>query len=452
MTSTEVRGPRARRLRILDVVIGTESDSGADPSDAEYPADMSFTDQAKRAKAAARVLAGLNRSGKDAALHAMADALVAAETEVLAANALDVEAARVTGTSEAIIDRLRLNPARIEGMVVGLRDLSGLADPVGDVVRGWTNANGVQVRQVRVPLGVVGIIYEARPNVTADAGGICLKSGNAALLRGSSSAINSNRAIVAALRAGLANADVPADAIQLVEGGREVTTEMMTARGLVDVLIPRGGAGLIEAVVRNSQVPVIETGTGNCHLYVDASADEDVALEILLNAKTQRPSVCNAVETLLVHRGVADSFVPKALAAMRGAGVTVHGTPAVAAYGDEVVAATDGEFDGEYLSLDLAADVVDDLDAALAHIRSHSTGHSETIVTDDSRAANRFVAEVDAAAVLVNASSRFVDGGEFGFGAEIGISTQKLHARGPMGLPEMTSTKYVVVGEGQTRA
>lgn len=412
---------------------------------------MTFTEQAQRAKIASRELAVLNRASKDAALQAMADALAAAVEPVLAANADDVSAARESGTSEALVDRLTLTAARVDGMVAGLRALAGLADPVGDVVRGWTNPNGVRVRQVRVPLGVVGIIYEARPNVTADAAGICLKSGNAALLRGSSSALNSNRAIVAALRQGLATSGLPEDAVQLVEGDRSVTAEMMAARGLVDVLIPRGGAGLINAVVQGSKVPVIETGTGNCHLFVDADADQDMAIEILLNAKVQRPSVCNALETLLVHADAAPSFLPKALAALAGAGVTVHGTPAVQAYSSDIVPAETNEFDDEYLSLDLACDIVDSLDEALAHIRVHSTGHSETIVTEDRRSAERFVNEVDAAAVLVNASSRFVDGGEFGFGAEIGISTQKLHARGPMGLEEMTSTKYVVEGDGQTR-
>ncbi|MGC4153020.1 MAG: glutamate-5-semialdehyde dehydrogenase [Propionicimonas sp.] len=411
-----------------------------------------FLAQAGRAKEAARVLATLNRAAKDSALHAMADALLAATDDVLAANALDVAAAREAGTSDAMIDRLSLSAGRVEGMAEGLRALAALADPVGDVVRGWTNPNGVRVRQIRVPLGVVGIIYEARPNVTADAAGICLKSGNAALLRGSSSTLNSNRAVTAALHAGLVAAGLPADAVQLVEGGREITDRMMTARGYLDVLIPRGGAGLINAVVNGSKVPVIETGTGNCHLFVDATGDFDMAVEILRNAKTQRPSVCNAVETLLVHSEIADRFLPLALAAMKEAGVTVHGTPEVTAHDPAVVPARPEEFDGEYLSLDLAAKVVGSLDEAIDHIRQHTTGHSETIVTEDRRAAERFTAEVDAAAVLVNASSRFVDGGEFGFGAEIGISTQKLHARGPMGLAEMTSTKYVVEGDGQTRA
>ena len=413
---------------------------------------MTFAEQAKQAKAAARSLALASRAAKDAALHAMAAALTASAEPVLAGNAQDVAAAEAAGTDQAMIDRLRLTPARIEGMADGLRALAGLPDPVGEVVRGWTNANGVRVRQVRVPLGVVGIIYEARPNVTADAAGICLKSGNAALLRGSSSALNSNRAVVAALREGLVASGLPADAVQLVEGDRGVTAEMMAARGLVDVLIPRGGAGLINAVVDGSKVPVIETGTGNCHLFVDASADPEMAIGILLNAKVQRPSVCNALETLLVHADVAPSFLPRALAALGEAGVTVHGTPAVTAYSADVVPAGPQEFDGEYLSLDLACDIVESLDEAIAHIQVHSTGHSETIVTNDRRAAERFAAEVDAAAVLVNASSRFVDGGEFGFGAEIGISTQKLHARGPMGLEEMTSTKYLVDGDGQTRA
>jgi len=395
-------------------------------------------------------LSSATRATKDAALLAMADSLAKSETAILEANARDVARAEANGTGAALIDRLRLTPDRIAGMVEGLRELAALPDPVGDVVRGWTNANGVQVRQVRVPFGVVGIIYEARPNVTADAGGICLKSGNAALLRGSSSAAASNAAVVEALQTGLVDAGLPAEAIQLVPGPREVTNELMAARGLVDVLIPRGGAGLIDNVVRNSQVPVIETGVGNCHVFVDAGADEEMALKILINAKTQRPSVCNAAETLLVHADIADSFLPKALETLAAHGVTVHGDSQVAAYGD-VVPADEKDFAEEYLSLDLAVAIVESLDAAMHHIRRYSTGHTETIVTESQTSAARFTTEVDAAAVLVNASGRFVDGGEFGFGAEIGISTQKLHARGPMGLPEMTSTKYVVTGSGQVR-
>ncbi|GAA3569233.1 glutamate-5-semialdehyde dehydrogenase [Microlunatus spumicola] len=412
---------------------------------------MAVQQQALAAREAAQTLATTTRARKDAALHAMADALAKAETAVLEANATDVGRAEQAGTSASIVDRLRLTPDRVAGMVDGLRDVAGLPDPVGDVVRGWTNANGVQVRQVRVPFGVVGIVYEARPNVTADAAGLCLKSGNAVLLRGSSSAAASNAAVVDALRDGLADAGLPRDAVQLVPGPREVTDELMGARGLVDVLIPRGGAGLIDHVVRNSVVPVIETGVGNCHLYVDATADANMALAILLNAKTQRPSVCNAVETLLVHADAAPRFLPQALAALAEAGVTVHGDDRTASYGSGVQAATEEDWETEYLSLDLAARVVDSIDDALTHIATYSTGHSETIVTDSEAAAQRFTAQVDAAAVLVNASSRFVDGSEFGFGAEIGISTQKLHARGPMGLPEMTSTKYVVTGSGQTR-
>jgi len=417
--------------------------------------EMSVVDRAHAARAAAVRMTTASRGAKDAALHAMADALAAAEATVLSANAEDVAAAEAAATSAAIVDRLRLSPDRIAGMVQGLRDLAALPDPVGDVVRGWTNPNGVRVQQVRVPFGVVGIIYEARPNVTADAAGICLKSGNAVLLRGSSSAARSNAAVVAALRDGLAGSDLPADAVQLVPGPREVTGELMRARGLVDVLIPRGGAGLIEAVVTGSQVPVIETGTGNCHLYVDASADAGTATEVLVNAKVQRPSVCNAVETVLVHRARADELVPMLGRALAAHGVRLHADQQAERYlsdiGAEVVSADEQDWDTEYLSLDLAVAVVADLDAALAHIRRHGSGHSETIVTGSLAAADRFTAEVDAAAVLVNASSRFVDGGQFGFGAEIGISTQKLHARGPMGLPEMTTTKYVVAGSGQVR-
>ena len=426
-------------------------EQGTDAVCASYTPVMEFRSQALAAREASRQLATLTRDEKDRALHAMADAVAAVEKKLLAANAVDVDAARRSGTPEAVIDRLRLDGDRVRGMVDGLRDVAALPDPVGDLVRGWRLGNGVEVRQARVPFGVVGIIYENRPNVTADAAGLCLKSGNAALLRGSSSAIESNRVCVEALREGLRNAGVSADAVALVEGGREVTGEMMAARGLVDVLIPRGGAGLINAVVEGAKVPVIETGTGNCHLYVDASADIDKAVAVLLNAKTQRPSVCNAVETLLVHRDIAGAFLPVALDALRDAGVTVHGTPDVVAFADDVVPAGEDEFDEEYLSLDLAVRIVADIDEAITHIRRHTTGHSETVITESRAAADRFVTEIDAAAVLVNASSRFVDGGQFGFGAEIGISTQKLHARGPMGLAELTSTKYIVNGDGQVR-
>jgi len=406
--------------------------------------------QAQAARAAAVELALATRAMKDRALQAMADALATAERDVLVANAADVTAAQGQGTTASLVDRLRLTPDRVASMVAGLRDLATLDDPVADVVRGWTTPTGIEIRQVRVPLGVVGIIYEARPNVTADAAGIAVKSGNAVLLRGSSSARHSNVAVVAALRCGLAAAGLPADAVQLVLGPRAVTTELMNARGLVDVLIPRGGAGLIETVVAHSTVPVIETGTGNCHLFVHADADLDLAIKIIIDAKTSRPSVCNALETVLVDAEIAHSFVPTAIRAFAEHGVTVHGDPLTLGYGGGV-AATDADWREEYLSLDVAMAVVDDLDAAIAHIRRWGSGHSETIITDSQAAARRFTAEVDAAAVLVNVSSRFVDGGEFGFGAEIGISTQKLHARGPMGLVEMTSTKYVLVGSGQVR-
>ncbi len=406
---------------------------------------------ATRARVAGRVLALATRAEKDAALHAMASALLAREPEVLAANAEDVERAEAAGTPPHIVDRLRLTPERLAAMAQGLRDVAGLPDPVGEVVRGSTLANGLELRQVRVPFGVVGMIYEARPNVTADAGGICLKSGNAVLLRGSSSARSSNAAIVAVLRDATEASGLPADVVQLVPGdSHESVKALMRARGHVDVLIPRGGAGLIRSVVEESTVPVIETGVGNCHVYVDRAADLDQALAIVVNAKTHRTSVCNAAESLLVHAEVADVFVPRVVAALQDAGVTIHGDAAFCAH-EGVVEATDDDYACEYLSLDISAAVVPDLDAALDHVRRFSSQHSDAIVTEDQRAARRFVAEVDSAAVLVNASTRFTDGAEFGFGAEIGISTQKLHARGPMGLPEMTSTKYVVTGAGHVR-
>jgi glutamate-5-semialdehyde dehydrogenase len=411
---------------------------------------------AARAKTASVALRGLPRAAKDAALLAMAQHLVASSAAVLEANARDVERARGGGTSEALVDRLVLTDDRVEAMAAGLRAVAALDDPVGEVVRGGALPNGLELRQLRVPLGVVGVIYEARPNVTADAAGLCLKAGNAVLLRGSSSAQISNQAIVTALRRGLEQAGLPADAVQLVPGeSRESVKHLMRARGLVDVLIPRGGASLIRSVVEESTVPVIETGVGNCHVYVDAAADLDKALAVVVNAKAQRPSVCNAAETLLVHADAADAFVPRALAALADAGVTVHGDAAVAAYGEAagvpVVAATDEDWDAEYLSYDLAARVVPSLDEALEHIRRHGTGHTEGIVSDSATAIQTFVAGVDAAAVAVNASTRFTDGEQFGFGAEIGISTQKLHARGPLGLPELTSTTYVFTGDGHVR-
>jgi len=410
-------------------------------------------DSARRARTAAIDLAVASRAAKDAALRAMAEALLAECPAILEANAVDVTRAREAGTSEAMIDRLRLDEKRVAAMAAGLRDVAGLPDPVGEVVRGSTLPNGLELRQVRVPFGVVGIIYESRPNVTADASGLCLKSGNAALLRGSSSAKASNQAIVAALRAGITAVGLPADAVQLVPGdNHESVKHLMRARGLVDVLIPRGGAGLIRSVVEESTVPVIETGVGNCHVYVDADADLDMAEKILINAKAQRPSVCNAAESVLVHAAVADAFVPRAIAALGAAGVTVHGDAEfVRLGGPSVVPAVEEDWDTEYLSLDIAAAVVGSLEDAITHIRAHGSGHTEAIVTGSQAAARRFVAAVDAAAVIVNASTRFTDGGEFGFGAEIGISTQKLHARGPMGLPELTSTKYVVTGEGHIR-
>jgi glutamate-5-semialdehyde dehydrogenase len=407
---------------------------------------------ARRAREAAAGLAPLPRAAKDAALRAIADALVAAAPEIVKANASDVARARENGTSEYMIDRLSLDEGRIAGIADAVREVAALPDPVGESVRGSVLPNGLELRQVRVPLGVVGIIYEGRPNVTVDAAALCLKSGNVAMLRGSSSAHDSNTVLVQVMQAALAGTEVPGDAVQLVPGtSRESVKHLMRARGLVDVLIPRGGASLINSVVEESTVPVIETGVGNCAVYVDAAADVDMAVDILLNAKTQRPSVCNAAETFLVHADIADAFVPRALEALKQAGVTVHGDERIRSYGNGVVEATEDDWYAEYLSLDIAGRVVDSLEDAVAHIRTFGSGHTEAIVTTSQPAAKRFVALVDSAAVMVNASTRFTDGEEFGFGAEIGISTQKLHARGPMGLPELTSTKYVVTGEGHLR-
>jgi glutamate-5-semialdehyde dehydrogenase len=398
----------------------------------------------------------LSRNVKDAAIVAIADALVAHIDDIVAANALDVAEAKSNGTSEAIVDRLTLNAQRIADIADAARSVASLDDPVGNSVREWDLPNGLHINQVRVPLGVVAMIYEARPNVTVDAAVLCLKSGNAALLRGSGSAYNTNLALVKVMRNAIASAGVSEDAIVLVPGtSHESVDIVMKARGLVDVIIPRGGASLINSVVNGSVVPVIETGVGNCHLFIDKSADVTKAVNIAVNSKTQRVSVCNALETLLVDAAIADQFLPALLAEYKDRHVTIHGSNNVRSYCDaadiEFVEATDVDWADEYYSLDIAMDVVPNIDAAIAHIHQWSTGHTEAIVTEDQSAAEKFVAAIDSAAVIVNASTRFTDGGEFGFGAEIGISTQKLHARGPMGLAELTSTKYVVTGDGQIR-
>lgn len=428
------------------------------PSAAAPGADVTeaVLDVARRAKVASRALATATRATKDAALLALADALVAASAEIVAANAEDLERGRANGTSPGLLDRLALTDERLGAIADALRELASLPDPVGEVVRGSTLPNGLRLRQVRVPMGVVGMIYEARPNVTVDAAGLALKSGNAVILRGGSAAARSNEVVVDVLGRALTSLGLPADLVQSIDAhGRPGAVALMHARGLVDVLVPRGGADLIRTVVRESTVPVIETGVGNCHVYVDASADAATALAILLNSKTQRVGVCNAAETLLVHADAAPGFLPSALAALAEAGVVVHGdeaTAGLAPHDVDVVPATDEDWATEYLSLDLAVRVVPDLDAALEHIRTWTSGHTEAIVTRDLAASERFVAELDSAAIMVNASTRFTDGGQFGLGAEIGISTQKLHARGPMGLGELTTTKWVVHGDGHVRA
>jgi glutamate-5-semialdehyde dehydrogenase len=406
---------------------------------------------AARARAAAAELTPLSRGRKDVALLAMADALEDAGDTVIAANAADLDAGRAAGVSEALLDRLLVDHDRVAAMAQGLRDIAALPDPVGEVVRGYVQPNGLEIRQVRVPFGVIAMIYEARPNVTVDAAGLALKSGNTALLRGSGSAYRSNLALVDVLAAAAEKAGLPRDAVQLVPGtDRSSVTHLLRARGLVDLIIPRGGAGLINYVVENSTVPVIETGVGNVHVYVDAAADLDMAERIVVNSKTSRVSVCNAAETLLVHQAIAGEFLPRITSALQTHGVVVHGDDRFASLPD-VEPATEDDWAREYLSLDLAARVVADVDEATAHIRRWSSGHTEAIVTRDLDTARRFVARVDSAAVMVNASTRFTDGGEFGFGAEIGISTQKMHARGPMGLAELTSTKWIVTGDGHVR-
>lgn len=409
-------------------------------------------EQAKAAVAAARRLAVVTTEAKNAALLAMADALEAHSGEILEENGKDLEAAEEQGTSGALVDRLTLTGSRVSDMAEGLRDVAALRDPVGEVTDGWRLPNGLLIEKIRVPLGVIGIIYEARPNVTVDAAGLCLKSGNAVILRGSSNAINSNRSLAGIIGGAATGAGLPENSIQLVSStDRESARELMKMHGLVDVLIPRGGEGLIRTVVENASVPVIETGVGNCHVYVDEGADLDMALDIVVNAKTQRPGVCNACETVLVHSSVASEFLPRAAEALVSMGVVLRGCPGTRKIVESAEEATEEDWMTEYLDLILAVRVVEGLDEAIAHINRYGSGHSDAIVSNDYSRSKRFTEEVDAAAVYVNASTRFTDGGQFGMGAEIGISTQKLHARGPMSLPELTSTKFVIHGTGQIR-
>jgi glutamate-5-semialdehyde dehydrogenase len=411
----------------------------------------SLPELGRRAKQASLALALASSRTKDAALNAAADLLVERTPEILSANASDVGRADDGGVPAAVIDRLRLSEARVAAMAGGLRQVASLADPVGEVVEGWVRPNGLRIEKVRVPLGVVAIIYENRPNVTSDAAGLCLKSGNAAFLRGSSGALASNQAVAAALREGFARAGLSEDCLVLVEDtSHESAREFMRLRGVIDCLVPRGGPSLIQAVLENATVPYVIDGDGNCHLYVDSSADLDMALALLVNGKTQRPSVCNATESLVVHRDVASKFLPAAAAALPG--VRLVGDETARDLVPTMEPAGEEDWGKEYLDLVLSVRVVDDLDAAIAHIQRYSSGHTEAIVTADLVSAQRFTREVDAAAVMVNASTRFTDGEQFGFGAEIGISTQKLHARGPMGLRELTTTKYIVTGSGQVRA
>ncbi|WP_458781846.1 glutamate-5-semialdehyde dehydrogenase [Arthrobacter sp. D3-16] len=433
-------------------------ESPAAPVPAEVPLSAGDVEAAvhaiaDRSRQAARRMAMANRAWKDRALRAVGAALLESTAAILAANAKDVAAGKANGTSAAMLDRLTLTEARIAGLVAALENLAGLPDPVGNVVRGQTLPNGLRLRQVNVPMGVVAAIYEARPNVTVDIAGLALKSGNAVILRGGSAAEATNQVLVRLLREALESVDLPADAVQTVDQyGRAGANVLMRARGRVDVLIPRGGRELIQTVVTNSAVPVIETGEGNVHIFIDESANEDMAVEILLNAKTQRPSVCNTVETLLVHSG--STVLPAVAAALSKAGVRLHADERIRASlpaSIDAEPATDEDWAREYMDLDLAVAMVDSLDEAVKHIRTWTTGHTEAILTNDLANAERFIAEVDSAAVIVNASTRFTDGGELGLGAEVGISTQKLHARGPMGLTELTTTKWIVQGEGQVR-
>ena len=405
----------------------------------------------QRAKAASRLVARASSAARNEALHRAAELLEERTDAVLSANADDVARAERAGADPTALDRLRLDAGRLEAMATGLRTVAGLPDPVGEIVEGWVRPNGLRVERVRVPLGVVGIIYENRPNVTSDAAALCLKAGNAVLLRGSSSAIDSNRAIASALRDGLDKAGMPTDAVILVEDtSRDSAVAFMQLDGSIDCLIPRGGPSLLASVRQHATVPYVLDGAGNCHVYVDRAADLGMAEAIVVNAKTQRPGVCNSAETVLVHRDVADAFLPRLARGL--AGVTLLGDARVRSVLPGAGEVTDQDFATEFLGLTLSVAVVDDLDGAIDHIARFTSGHSEAIVTGDLGAADRFTAEVDAAAVLVNASTRFIDGEELGLGAEIGISTQKLHARGPMGLAALTSVKYVVRGSGQVRS
>ncbi|BDI23148.1 glutamate-5-semialdehyde dehydrogenase [Herbiconiux sp. L3-i23] len=413
---------------------------------------VSFEDKLVAARAASRALATLPTETKDAALRAIADRIVEDSARIIEANGLDLQAARENGVSAGLQDRLRLDEVRLASLADAVIDITKLVDPVGESVRGRTLPNGLRINQVRVPFGVVGAIYEARPNVTIDIAALALKSGNAAILRGGSAAANSNRVLVESIQAALTSIGLPAEAVQTIdEFGRDGVKALMQARGYVDVLIPRGSAELISTVVSESKVPVIETGAGVVHAFIDESADPELAADVVTNAKVQRVSVCNTLETLLVHRGAADRVLRPVLDSLRAAGVTLHADPATRALYADSVDATEDDWTAEYYSLDLAVKIVDSLDEAIAHIDRYSTHHTETIITSDYANAERFLAEVDSAVVMVNASTRFTDGGEFGFGAEVGISTQKLHARGPMGLQELTSTKWLVRGTGQTR-
>lgn len=408
--------------------------------------------KAQAAKQAAAKLAVTSTAVKNAALMAMAAALEAQQAEILSANEHDMTAAAAKGMKSSMLDRLKLTAERISGMADGLRQVAGLADPVGNVIDGKTLPNGLHITKIRVPLGVIGIIYEARPNVTADAAGLCLKSGNAVILKGGSEAMESNKTVAAILAQAAEGAGIPADSIQFIDtSDRQAVQDLIHMNGFVDVVIPRGGAGLIQAVVRNASVPVIETGAGVCHTYVDKDADVEMAMKIAFNAKVQRPSVCNAMETLLVHKDIADKFLPMMLMMYNSSAVEIRGDEAVQEYSAQVHPATEEDWSTEYGDLRLSVKIVDSIEEAMAHIAKYGTGHSECIVTNNYQAAQLFQYTVDAAAVYVNASTRFTDGNEFGFGAEIGISTQKLHARGPMALPELTSTKYLINGNGQVR-